>query len=136
MKAFLVNDIIELPVSDMYMINKYPTKVGLYIADDGVMYQLVSHDGVMVSFLGSLPRESMIKEYERIVERDIDLLQKQLSELNKNIQDLRNDLDEGLNEHFDEINTKLNRSTSEMSLSGLTKLIAVAQKPELLDKKV
>jgi len=137
MKAILVQDSLKLPISSPR--SDYPKKAGLYLVDDGTNYQIVVLDELMTDDMTPygymIPRDSVIKEYERIGERDIDLLQKQLAELNKGIMDIGSDLittEDNLKHAISNIESG---SSSDIDLQGLTKLIAVAQKPDLLTKK-
>lgn len=134
MKAIIVDDVIACEAINVYDSEKYPQKDGVYLVDDGVLFYFVMVDYNIATLTNiitatSIPRKCVTKEYEKIGERDVDLLQKQLAELNKGIQDLRVDIDDGFSDKMDE-------GSGSVNIKDLTKLIAVAQKPELLDKKV
>jgi len=135
MNALLVQGSLKLPINSLR--SEFPKETGLYLVDDGSTFQIVVIDDTMdddyMPFGFIVPRDSVIKEYERIGERDIDLLQKQLSELNKGIQD-------NISDQFDMFNKVLNSldngsqkgGGSNIDLEQIIKLIAVAQKPDLL----
>lgn len=133
---FTVKKELKLKTGETYDITKYPSD-GLFLVDDGTVYLLaIVENGAVMTI--PVPREYIVKHKQQIGESGIDLLQKQLAELNKGIIDLRSELDDGLTEAFDEMTRTLSQNSggSDYDLSDLTKLIAVAQKPELIDKKV
>jgi len=145
MKAVLVQDFIELPVGSLR--GAYPKKAGAYLVDDGSMFNIAIIDDNMgdedYPFCMTIPRYSVIQEYERIGERDVDLLQKQLSECNKGISDNHTyisdkmgEVDEAVVDAIEEFKkdllSSLKGGSSDINIADLTKLIAVAQKPDLL----
>lgn len=145
MKAILIEGTVKGELAMYLERSLYPKKNGLYVFDDGVCYMLcdVMEDSVGMTF--TIPRDSIIKEYERIGERDIDLLQKQLSELNKQMKDYRSEVadviesvDDGLEREFKELKDSISQNDGgqQIDLSQIAKLVAVSQKPELIDKKV
>lgn len=154
MKAILVDEKITCQVGDVYNPEFYPKKNGTYIVDDGTMYYFVMIDFNIELLINTitanpLPRRCVVEQVDKIGQRDVDLLQKQLSELKKGIKDLRDDLDEGISNRFESLDNQVNNviekqvllgqgkdSSSNIDIKDLTKLIAVAQKPELIDKKV
>jgi len=154
MKAILVKDILSLTPDVVYLRESYPKGKGVYLVDDDTVYTLVNIDSDNVMGITiPLPRDSVVKEYERIGEPDIGLLQKQLSELNKTMNDTLNaveagetnletifnaldaDMRDGLNELGDKLLSQ-NGGSSSMDLASITKLIAVAQKPDLIKEKI
>jgi len=141
MKAVLVEDVLEL--SQNSKRSAYPKKPGTYLVDDGVSYMVVTiHEAdapEYIPFGFIIPRRSVVKEYERIGERDIDLLQKQLAELNKQQKDTQATLvqhSEAQMRNFKTLDSKMQKgskeATQQLDLKDLTKLVAVAQKPELI----
>ena len=150
MKAILVDDMIEMKVVDVYNGEAYPKKDGLYMVDDGTMYYFVtvSYDisiSTNMVMANPLPRKAIIKEYER----NDDSVQKQLAELNKGIKEIIHitnqididNIDDKIVDTINEFETSLVQkitainTKSDVDLAGLTKLIAVAQKPDLLKGK-
>ena len=88
-----------------------------------------------------MPRDSIVKEFNKIGERDVDLLQKQLAEINKHQQDMdlmQRNLHTKVVEVLSvskEIADSSDNCSTPVDIEGLTKLIAVAQKPELINGK-
>lgn len=114
---FTVKKELNLSVVDLYDVTKYDGD-GLYLVDDGFMYYLVSVQNQATAYI-AIPRENIVKHKQMIGEGGIDLLQRQLAELNKAIKDLS------------EVKT-IQSNSNDINISDLTKLIAVAQKPELI----
>jgi len=136
MKAFLVDDFITIKAGTSYLDPDLfkGKKDGIYIIDDTVVYMLVEVINGVGGMSIPLPRNSIVKEYERIGERDIDLLQIQLSELNDKMQTTEDIMISQMGV-IKEMLGNADKGSSAVDLAGLTKLIAVAQKPDLLKGK-
>ncbi len=140
MQGILIEGTVDGDVAMYSDRGLYPKKNGLYLFDDKVGYTLVDVTESTASYIGAVPRDCVIKEYERIGERDIDLLQKQLAELNKGIHDvldMQSDMTpfNEIMRRLSELNVSKKNDSQGIDLAGLTKLIAVAQKPDLLKGK-
>ncbi len=148
MKAFLVKEIIKIRLGESYLDPKlFKNKVdGIYIVDDGIAYMLIEVVNGLGGMTIPIPRDSIIKDHtpeETLIEHKLE------ARLAKSLDGLRSEVAQVLDNssdmtQFNLITSKLNEvitavqngGSSNVDLSDLTKLIAVAQKPELLDKKV
>ena len=134
---FTVKKEMKLMPTEIADVNKYDGE-GLYLVDDGVAYMLVTvYNGYCTTML--VERKYIVKHKQAIGESGIELLQKQLSELNYMIKKLTETTDSIADDNSDMswqnqvLNLLQNHGkSSDVDLAGLTKLIAVAQKPELI----
>lgn len=128
--------LIKLEPMHVNNATHYPQGDGIYIVDDGVTHTIavVSNGGVMTAML---PNKQIIDEYARHAkdkavkcERDI------LTDLEHKIKVFENTLGESLKGVAEAITANApKKQSSDIDLAGLTKLIAVAQKPDLVKGK-
>jgi hypothetical protein len=130
MKEILVDEVLNIQISSLYNGEVYPKKDGVYLVDDGASYNLMfvnfdrqTNVNAVSGFI--IPRNIVVKEHEP----QVDLLSKQLDEISDQF-DMFNKVLDGL------ANNNTNNNSNGFDLKEITKMIAVAQKPELLDKKM
>ena len=134
-------EMLSLKPDEMYSVNKYPGD-GLYIVDDGIMYLLA---GVFNGGVASipLPSKQVIDEYARIVKdtclhNQNDIAKQDIETRRKLINEIE-ELDTTMERVLDELSRLTGQLSaagqSNIDLAGLTKMIAVAQKPDLVKGK-
>ncbi len=137
MKTVLIDDEFTLKPADVYNGEAYPKKDGIYAVDDGMTHYLVAitFDTTALTnmiYVILLPRKYVIEDYNE--EQDI-YMGKQLRAIQDAINSLEKTIDEQID--IDGVVEAFKTAVSDMKggdvdLAGLTKLIAVAQKPDLL----
>jgi hypothetical protein len=113
MKAIIVKDELKIDVSSVFDATAYPSD-GIFLVDDGMSYQLaiVSAGAVTTLFI---PREAIVKEYEKT---DETVIEKELKEI-KNLLKVKKQ-------------EKPQHISGDIDFAGITKLVAVAQNPDLI----
>jgi len=134
-------EMLSLKPNEVYIATNYP-KDGLYTVDDGFMYLLI---GVFNGRVNSIPLPSrqVIDEYARIVKDACSHNQNDITKRNIETHKKLTDKIEELDTTMKHVLDKLTGLTGQLSaagqsnidLAGLTKMIAVAQKPDLVKGK-
>ena len=113
---------IELSVDDIYNVEKYKGD-GLYFVSDGVSFFIVSVIGKGVS-------SALIKSKEILSQYIVREVKKEKSqELNykRHIAKNLEDIDKNLDDILDVLNERSSGASSNISISDITKLVAVSQ---------
>lgn len=127
---------IKLAPGDLYDVSKYTNGDGLYIVNDGIAHLLVSVvNSVIVSI--PLPNRQILDEYARQAKSDAAQCERDiLADLERKIKHFETMLSESLKGVAEAIATTASKKPeTTLDLAGLTKMIAVAQKPDLVKGK-
>jgi len=128
--------ILMLPPEDTQDVSKYPTGDGLYIVNDGFGHHLISILDKCIRRI-PLPNKEILEQYKKSAQDDVKQTQRDiLIALENKIEHIGEVLDVSLTEITEVITTMSGKKQeSVIDLGGLTKLVAVAQNPDLLKGK-
>ncbi len=127
---------------DMTLASNYDGS-GLYLNDDGIMHNLVVVDGNTYVLSVPVPREFIVEVEDKPTNDFVEMVQRKLDMIINRVDVLTDEQSDVTWEHsvtnqLGVIGVKLdssNTGSSSVDLEGLTKLIAVAQKPDIFKGK-
>jgi len=134
-KITLKFEVLDIEPINVGNATYYPSKNGIYLVNDGIMHMLVSVVNGFVTTL-VLPNKQILDEYASQAKSDAAKCERDvLADLEGKFKVFEQVLGESLKGVAEAITGIANTKTgSDIDLAGLTKLIAVAQKPDLIGK--
>jgi len=129
-------EVMQIEPISILDISKYPSGDGMYLVNDGIAHLIVVVFAGIASSV-RIPNTQILDEYTRKAKGDAARCERDvLSDLERKIKVFETVLGESLVGIADAISKISNKKQdSNIDLAGLTKLIAVAQKPDLVKGK-
>jgi hypothetical protein len=123
---------LDINASEMYDINTYPKEDGLYIVNDSIAYYLVGKYNGLINTI-SLPSKQVV---DNLIEANVEGYRKEVENIKCEYKQALNETTSKLDELKQLIlNMELPAPAGTMDINALTKLVAVAQSPELVKSK-